>query len=75
MNKKTLLIALALVVLFASAWTFQPKPQQWEYKFVYNAPEKKANELGAQGWELVGAAAENSSTGSATLYLFKRAKP
>lgn len=49
-----LLITLALVcsILSISAVTQQPKTQ-WEYKFVYQCDEKKANNAATEGWELV----------------------
>lgn len=71
MKHKTLLaLALILSILSISAATQQPKPQQWEYKFEWNIKEKKANELGAQGWELVSV---NTIT-NVQEYAFKRAK-
>lgn len=47
---------------------------KWEYKIEFNIKEKKANELGAQGWELV--AIGNSLSGTVTVeeYIFKRPK-
>ena len=47
----------------------------FEYKFDYNTSEKKANELGAQGWELV--AVQSTGPGLANnvpTYVFKRVK-
>ncbi len=64
MKRKITLIALAfLSLLFVSGWISYgqkarpPKAsslQLWEYKIVQVDSEAKLNELGAQGWELVG---------------------
>lgn len=75
---KRILLTLALVLSIAtiSATQQQSKPQQWEYKLEYKMNEKKANELGSQGWELA-AIESTSSAGIANnvpTYVFKRAK-
>ena len=51
---KRILITFALVcsILSVSAIPQQPKTTLWEYKFEYKMNEKKANDLGSQGWEL-----------------------
>lgn len=51
---KTLLIiaVLLLTVIVATAGNY-PQPKTWEYKIEYRMNEKKANQLGGEGWELV----------------------
>lgn len=72
--KKLLLPIIILSILSISAVTQQPKTQ-WEYKFEYATREKKANELGAQGWELVAVSSLGSGpTSNVAEYVFKRAK-
>lgn len=75
MKKILITLALVLSILTLSAVT-QQKPQQWEYKLEFKMSEKKANELGAQGWEL--AAIESTSTAgignNVPVYVFKRQK-
>ena len=74
---KTFLIIVMLLLTMIVATGFQPQqPQAWEYKFEYKMNEKKANALGAEGWELT-AIESTSSAGIATnvpTYVFKRAK-
>lgn len=75
--KRTLVtLALVLSILTISAATQEPKPPVWEYKFEYKMNEKKANELGIQGWEL--AAIESTSTAgignNVPVYVFKRSR-
>lgn len=62
-------VCLAAFVIFPKV-SAQPQNIQWEYKFEYNLKEGKANELGAEGWELAAA----SPTGSITAFVFKRQK-
>lgn len=73
------LIALTIIVgiVITSAFAQQSKPSspQWEYKLEFKLNEKRANELGAQGWELAGI--ESPSTGignNVPTYVFKRPK-
>lgn len=73
MKRTLLVIAIVLGSLFSVAWTQRPQQTLWEYKFEYEIREKKANELGAQGWELV-AISPTGSASSVTEYVFKRAK-
>ena len=66
---------LVLIVITTSGQTRSPQYQTWEYKTAYSRcseffGEKTFNELGAQGWELVAAAAESDSAGAT--YVFKR---
>lgn len=73
MKNKLLLLILLLAVLTLGARFSTPT---YEYKFETSISEKKANELGAQGWELV--AVDSRSGGgtvvSITTFVFKRAK-
>lgn len=47
--------------------------QQWEYKFDFSTTEKKANELGSQGWELVAIQSTGPGLGNnVSTYVFKR---
>ena len=72
-----LLCALCLSLYFVTSKSqAAPAPQTWEYKFEYKMNEKKANQLGAEGWEL--AAIESTSTAGISnnvpTYVFKRPK-
>lgn len=71
-----LLISLCFLVLTVTAWSSSPAAETWEYKIEYKISEKKANELGAQGWEL--AAIESPSAAgignNVPTYVFKRSK-
>jgi hypothetical protein len=72
-HKTFLLIALCLIVLLVAGFTLQKT--QWEYKFEYNLSEKKANALGAEGWELVTASSTGSGpTSNVETFVFKRPK-
>lgn len=73
--KTLLLIAvLLLTVIVATAGNY-PQQKTWEYKIEFNIREKKANELGAQGWELVAVGSAGSGpTSNVTEYVFKRAR-
>lgn len=69
-----LIVVLLLSVIVATGGSQStPQPTVWEYKFEYEINEKKANALGAQGWELI-SVSPTSSTSSVTEYAFKRAK-
>lgn len=72
---KRILITLALVcsILSISAITQQPKTQ-WEYKFDYKCYEKGANEMGAQGWEIVSSTMNTYSNVITQMCVYKRAK-
>lgn len=73
---KRILLALLLVLSVLSLSAIPQQPKQWEYKFEYTVNEKKANELGAQGWELT-AIESTSGAGlgrNVPTYVFKRAK-
>lgn len=68
--KNTLLtLALVIGILFTTAWAQQPRTQ-WEYKVEWNGNEKKANTLGAEGWELIAV----DTHVNVQSYVFKRAK-
>lgn len=75
---RKLLIAVLCVVLFASFSRPQTTTKtrgQFEYKYEYNCSEKKANELGADGWQLVAVESANGRvTGNVSTYVFKREK-
>jgi len=69
------MIALALVaVFFVGGWTLQAVKTQWEYKVEYEPSEKKINQLGGEGWELVAVGSKTSTTVSVLTYVFKRQK-
>lgn len=70
-----IILIVSICLLFLSAGAFSaPAPVTYEYKFEYKMNEKKANELGAQGWEL--AAIESTSNAgianNVPTYVFKR---
>lgn len=71
MKNKLLLIVLLLAFLTLGARLATPT---YEYKFEYNAKEKKVNELAAQGWELVAIDSGGSDISSVSTFVFKRAK-
>lgn len=51
---KRVLITLTIVLsILTVAWANGPRPATYEYKFVYQCDEKKANSQAAQGWELI----------------------
>lgn len=72
---KRILITLALVLsILTLAWANGPRPAAYEYKFVYQCDEKKANSQAADGWELVNLSmAAHGSLGVGTC-AFKRSK-
>lgn len=74
--KKTLIcITLVLAALLTTAWSQTASRPSWEYKFEYNMNEKKANQLGADGWELVTASAAGSGPlSNVETFVFKRPK-
>lgn len=77
MKTKITLVLLTLALLFNVAASQAPSSRViWEYKFEYGLNQKKANDLGAQGWEL--AAIESTSNAgmgnNVPVYVFKRAK-
>jgi hypothetical protein len=74
MTTKMILAFLALVCAVCVSAVPQSKPVQWEYKFQYQCDEKKANNLAAEGWELVNMTASGSGTSTAVNCAFKRAK-
>ena len=73
---KLIIVLLCAAVLLVGGWTFQPKPQTWEYHVEHHGTisKKKLNELGAEGWELV-AATESGGIASTSSFYFKRPKP
>jgi hypothetical protein len=67
----TLIFTIGAFAIFTQTQKAQPQVTVvWEYKFEYSINEKKANELGAQGWELAGM----TQNGALTAYVFKRQK-
>jgi hypothetical protein len=72
--KKKILSAAALVLLVLCAgFTYQTARSQFEYKFENGVTEKKANELGADGWELVAVLPAGAGR-VVPEYIFKRAR-
>lgn len=80
MKNKIYIALLALVLGFYfvnSKSQAAPSPATWEYKLVDSPSEKKCNELGAEGWELVTITTKGGSSSmsmTSPLYAFKRAK-
>jgi hypothetical protein len=74
--KKTLYpIAAAVLLLCVLGFTYQTNRAQYEYRFVDGCTEKKANELGSEGWELVAAKATGAGvTANVGTFIFKRQK-
>jgi hypothetical protein len=70
MKHKILIITLIIGVLLTTAWT--QSRTQWEYKFENRVSENKANDLGAEGWELV--AIHSTGSSIVSTYVFKRPK-
>jgi len=54
MRNRLLLIALLLVSLCCVGFMYKQTRPQWEYMTTSNTTTKKLNELGSQGWEIVG---------------------
>ena len=70
-----LLLALCVSLYFVGSKSYAaPAPQTWEYKFQYQCDEKKANNLAADGWELVNMTASGSGMTTAINCAFKRPK-
>lgn len=74
MRNRTLLVLLLVASTFTVGLSFQAQPPPgYEYKFESAPTEKKANALGAEGWELV--AIESQGQGRIVpTYVFKRRK-
>lgn len=75
MKKMLLGLVIAGFVIITTGQT--PKQiegaPQWEYKFDFSTTEKKANELGSQGWELVAIQGTGPGLGNnVSTYVFKR---
>lgn len=71
---KTLLTVLLLAVCLLTVSATSQRPS-WEYKFEYKMSEKKANDLAAEGWELIIASSHGSGPASnVTEYVFRRPK-
>lgn len=69
MKLVTLFLLLCVCLLTISA---TPQSRTWEYKFEYRCSDKKANDLGTQGWELVGFANTTPGNGDFAACVFKR---
>jgi len=70
-----LLVALCVSLYFVNSNSHAaPVPQTWEYKLEYKMNEKKANELGAQGWELAAISSGGGGSSITDGYMFKRPK-
>lgn len=68
-----IILLISICLLFLSVGAFSaPTPVSYEYKFEYKCTEKKANELGSQGWELV--SMDEGSTGIFSVCAFRRAR-
>ena len=70
------LLSLILFVTLGAVPQQQPQPTLWEYKLEYGSvTPKKANELGAQGWELAAIESTSSAPGAnVPVYVFKRGR-
>ena len=75
-GRQRLLVALcALALLCFVGFTQATSRQTFEYKFEYGPSEKKANELGVQGWQLVAIQSTGPGVGNNTpTYVFVRSK-
>lgn len=74
MYKLITIVSLVLAFFVSIAWATEGRNQTWEYKLEYKVNERRANELGSQGWEMVGAGTENAGTITVSYLIFKRAK-
>lgn len=74
--KTLLIVAVLLVVAVTLGFTFKrPVPQSWEYHLEYKLDERKANQLGAEGWELVaGSSNPGGLANNIIIWVFKRPK-
>jgi uncharacterized protein YjeT (DUF2065 family) len=72
-----LLVAVCAGLYFvnASSHAAPVAPHAWEYKFASNMDQQQANQLGADGWELVAIGiASDGSNPAPHVCVFKRAK-
>lgn len=77
MKNKILLAVLSAVCLLTLAFQIRTA-QKWEYKVEYHGTisERKLNELGAEGWELVSTEISiKNGDSNVTSFYFKRYKP
>ena len=72
--KRLMRALLILAALLTIGFTYRPKALIFEYKIETDADEKRLNQLGAEGWELV---ALDRGTGalSRSMFVMKRVKP
>jgi hypothetical protein len=73
MRNKPLLAALLVLLCVLSLGFRYQSARQWEYKFEQAPSEKKANDLGSQGWELVAIQSPSQNIPAPT-FVFRRAK-
>jgi hypothetical protein len=73
MKNRLLLIALLVASIFCAAFAYQSerRAQRWEYKIEKDADEKRLNQLGAEGWELV-TLDRGSGSLSRSMFVLKR---
>lgn len=77
MNKTLAFVLIFVVFIVASGQTTKTPTinQQWEYKFDFSNTEKKANEMGTLGWELVAIQSTGPGLGNnVPTYVFRRPK-
>jgi len=76
MNKKIIFsLMLVIILAFVAVVAFGQSSQnvRWEYAFITRSSQSAANELGAQGWELV--AVDTAVSTQNSLLIFKRKLP
>jgi hypothetical protein len=73
MRKHLLLAAVLFCSVFCAGFAYRQGRPQIEYKFEHSPSEKKVNELGSQGWELVAIQSPSQNIVVAT-YVFKRSR-
>lgn len=72
---KRYVIALLLVCAITVMGQQPASRDQWEYKFLYECNEKKADSLGQEGWELTAIQSTGPGIGNnVPTYVFKRLK-
>ena len=73
-NRKLLTALLLSALLLFVGFRQNSKPTQYEYKIQHDPSEKKLNELGAQGWEVVAGGTSGTASMPAAVFVLKRAK-
>lgn len=75
MKTLSIFIVLFAICAITIGGTIQSQPKVWEYKFIFEANEKRANQLGQDGWELIAIQSTGPGLGNnVPTYVFKRAK-